>query len=89
MRFLNIFKSPVHKPDGIWVAEAWLVWGICTGSTMYRERFDSNKDAAWAAKRAAKKLDWWLPQGENFGIRYGVRKVTTWISVVPIGLCTI
>ena len=67
-------KKLVHVPDGEWVAEAWLVWDICTGSTMYRERFNTKEEAHEAAKKNAAKLDRWTPSHQNFGISYGVRK---------------
>jgi hypothetical protein len=68
----RLFGVPVSTPDGRWVAEAWLEWEICRGSTLYRERFDRPDAAAKAARRAAGSLDFHLPKGD-FGIQWGVR----------------
>lgn len=64
--------APTPTPNGRWVAESWLEWEICRGSTLYRQRFDNFDDAVTSAKRAAKDLDWTLPS-KGFGIRWGVR----------------
>ena len=69
----RLFKVPIHNPEGVWVAEAWLEWEICTGSTLYRERFDIKEDAAKAARKAAASLDFYLRDGD-FGISWGVRE---------------
>jgi hypothetical protein len=70
----RLFGRPAHSPKGPWVAEAWLEWDICPGSTLYRERFDTRENAAWAAKAWAKELDWRLPHRDDMGIKWGVRK---------------
>lgn len=76
--------------EGDYVAEAWLEWSICTGSTMYRGRFASEARAHAEVKSRAMWLDFLLPKyyrAENaagrmywesydFSIRYGVRKLT-------------
>jgi hypothetical protein len=75
---------------GSFIAECWLEWEICTGSTMYRAAFKSEEAAAAAAKRHAALLDALLPthyQAEFssgrrymekycFEIRWGVRPLT-------------
>lgn len=72
------------------VAEVWLEWEICTGSTMFRAAFSSAKRAERAARLAAKLLDLVLPRAYpaeyssgrryyetyNFEIRWGVRAPT-------------
>ena len=77
-RFRNwirqLFGRPVHNPYGAWVAEVWLEWEICRGSTLYRERFCRKEDAARMAESHARTLDAWLPQREDVGIAWGVRK---------------
>ena len=80
---------PKHTPTGMWVAEVWLEWDICTGSTMYRQRFVHRDEALTAVRRAAQKLDWLLPD-QDFGIKYGVRESVEadtgneiWCAVMP------
>lgn len=76
--------------DKKYVAEVWLEWEICTGSTMYRQRFRSKRIAAVFAKLAAVIIDFNLPtayraeysngkpyyEKYGFDIRYGVREIT-------------
>jgi hypothetical protein len=66
--------KPPHDPDGVWVAEAWVEWEICRGSTLYRERFNSIGHAECAAKKGARDLDFWLPRRWGMGIKWGVRR---------------
>jgi len=76
-RFLRAVWSlyvPIPDPSGAWVAEAWLEWEICRGSTLYRERFATIKDAERAARRGARCLDYFLPPAEGMGIKWGVRR---------------
>lgn len=76
--------------QGNWVAECWLEWEICTGSTLYRSRFSTPSAAAAAVRRRARMLDWLLPrmyvceyssgrkylEEYGFEIRYGVRPLS-------------
>lgn len=71
---LRLFGVPVHNPAGQWVAEVWLEWEVTRGSTMCRERFDTTAQAERAARSAARTIDYWLPQRDDFGIRWGVRR---------------
>lgn len=79
-----------HKNPGTFVAEVWLNWEICTGSTLYRARFHRRWQAAVAAKVHAMWLDWVLPthyraeyangrpylEAYGFAICFGVRQTT-------------
>lgn len=74
-------------PDGEHVAEVWLEWPICTGSTMFRAAFPTAADAEAAARYHAKLLDSYLPthypatyscgkryfESYDYGIAWGVR----------------
>ncbi len=79
------------QDDGPFVAEVWLEWEICTGSTLYRQRFSSEKAAERAVRSAAAKLDAVLPthyvdidwSGRRvpykyeYEIRFGVRRAAS------------
>ncbi|KVP39786.1 hypothetical protein [Burkholderia ubonensis] len=72
------------------VAEVWLEWDVCRGSTMYRATAKTEHGAQLKAKIAAMKLDLLLPKfymdtdwsgrpcryAYDFSIKYGVRKPT-------------
>jgi hypothetical protein len=74
---------------GNFVAEVWMDWEICQGSTLYRERFMTQQRALRAVRSAAKRLDTALPRfypaeysngrryAESYGfeIKYGVRNL--------------
>lgn len=49
------------QDDGPFVAEVWLEWEICRGSTLYRQRFRDQRCAERAVRKAAAKLDMALP----------------------------
>lgn len=80
---------PRQKNKGDIVAEVWLEWPICRGSTMYRQRFSSKWQATLFVRFYALILDWQLPKGwattdylgrptveaYEFGIAYGIRKL--------------
>ena len=68
----RLIRLPVHDPAGAWVAECWLEWPTCRGSTMWRERFATVEHARRAAVSASRSLDFHLPRGE-FGLKWGVR----------------
>ncbi|KVP75256.1 hypothetical protein WJ96_05730 [Burkholderia ubonensis] len=73
-----------------YVAEVWLDWDICRGSTMYRATAKTERGAQLKAKIAAMKLDVLLPKfymdtdwsgrpcryAYDFGIKYGARNLT-------------
>jgi hypothetical protein len=75
---------------GEFVAEVWLEWEICRGSTMYRERFASESRALSEVRKRARLLDWLLPthyrsedwfgrptmERHEYEIRWGVRRIT-------------
>lgn len=79
------------KPGGRYVAEVWLEWEICRGSTLYRQRFRSRTAATLFARWHALCLDLHLPHfywdtdsigrpvryAYEYGIHWGVRKVTS------------
>ena len=79
--------EPGAKNDGPFVAEVWLEWEVCRGSTLYRQRFVNEKSAERAVRKAAAKLDRVLPKhyGDTdwsgrrvvyeyeYGIHFGVR----------------
>lgn len=89
-----IAKARLPLPDkegvGNYVAEVWLEWEICQGSTLYRQRFPDMKSAELEVRRAAKELDSLLPthyrvegyngrpQWEKYGfqIQFGVRELS-------------
>jgi hypothetical protein len=74
---------------GPFVAEVWLDWEICRGSTLYRQSFHSKRAAAIYAKLYAVMLDMTLPkyypaegwdgrvyyEKYDFEIRFGVRAI--------------
>lgn len=78
-----------ERETGPYVAEVWLEWPICRGSTMYRQRFKSRRAAYLAVRLHAMLLDWHLPRyywdtdwvgralqlKHDYGIYYGVRKL--------------
>lgn len=73
-----------------YVAEVWLEWEICRGSTMYRATAKTRLGAWLKAKLAAMTLDCLLPTwywdtdwsgrrcryAYEYGIHFGVRKLT-------------
>lgn len=73
-----------------YVAEVWLEWPICTGSTMYRTAAKTRWGAWLKAKFAAMVLNLRLPRfywdtdwsgrpyryAHDFGIKFGVRQPT-------------
>lgn len=75
--------------SGNYVAEVWLEWPICRGSTLYRQRFESQAKAERYARRAAALLDAILPthwrstdylerpcrEKYDYGIYFGVRDI--------------
>ena len=74
-----------------WVAEVWLEWPLCRGSTLYRASFRWHWLAALSARWHAWRLDTDLPRGwrdidhrsrpywepYEFGVYFGVRRPTT------------
>lgn len=89
---LHLTRSPSGKErgaadDGPSVAEVWLEWPLCRGSTLYRQRFVDDASAERAARRAAQILDDVLPKHyadtdssgnrilleHEYGIYWGVR----------------
>lgn len=74
--------------QGQWVAEAWLEWPICSGSTLYRAAFNDEEEARAAAKNRAAYLDKVLPayytievagggvmrEAYGYGIHWAVRE---------------
>ena len=69
--FLAAFAFPLYAPvlfrprqrtTGDWVAEVYLNWEICRGSTMYRQRFRTKEGAARFARFHAWILDRLLPR---------------------------
>lgn len=80
---------PKKKDAGQYVAEVWLEWPICRGSTMYRQRFNTQRGAYLAVRLHALLLDWHLPRyywdidwvgralqlKHDYGIYYGVRQL--------------
>ncbi len=87
---LLCISRPSRKNKGDFVAEVWLRWEICAGSTLYRQNFRTQRAAIVFAKLYAIILDWLLPtvyltEGWNgepvenryeYEICYGVRKMT-------------
>lgn len=75
---------------GDFVAEVWLEWPMCRGSTMYRGRFATAARAEAHVRGAARLLDMFLPKSYltedysgrpyrepyDFGILFGVRALT-------------
>jgi hypothetical protein len=84
-----VFSRRSTNTHGTFVAEVWLNWEICRGSTMYRQQFSSKWRAAIAVKLHAMALDWILPKyytGEDYyghpcsykheyGIVFGIRQL--------------
>jgi hypothetical protein len=82
--------APKAKTTGSWVAEVWIDWEICHGSTMYRQRFNTKWGAYLAVRARAFGLDFLLPSSywdtdwsgkpvrikHEFCIRYGVRRLS-------------
>lgn len=76
---------------GDFVAEVWLEWPVCRGSTLYRGRYATRARAVDHARRAAQVLDSVLPrtyraedwggkpyrEAYDYGVRFGVRPLTT------------
>lgn len=87
-----LFESqlPHSSNDGDFVGEVWLEWPVCTGSTLYRQRFRTQRMAALYVKLHAMKLDGLLPkryraemsdgrrywEDYDYGIYFGVRALT-------------
>ena len=83
-------SRPSVRNKGDFVAEVWLRWEICAGSTMYRKNFKTQRAAHIFAKLYAIILDGLLPRvyfsegwgggliknKYEYGISYGVRKMT-------------
>jgi hypothetical protein len=71
VRSLDATPSPQPrvKTKGEWVAEVWLEWPICRGSTMYRQRFRFRWMARLAVRFHALLLDAHLPT--HYRIRTG------------------
>ena len=81
---------PNPSAKGEHVAEVWLTWFFGRGTTMYRQRFESRKEAEAAVKAQAAVLDATLPRyykdtdwsgrtilhEHEYGISYGVRELT-------------
>lgn len=81
--------KPRKNRTGDWVAEVWLEWEVCRGSTMYRQRFRFRWTAYLAVRLRAILLDGVLPRfyrdtdwggrpkmyEYEYGIHYGVRKL--------------
>jgi hypothetical protein len=55
-------RPALKKSNGPFVAEVWLEWEICRGSTMYRQSFHSQRMAAIFAKLYAVLIDASLPR---------------------------
>lgn len=76
--------------DSVWVAEIWLEWPVCRGSTMWRNGFRSKTLAYLVMRLRAWELDMALPrfcrstdylgrpclERYEYGILYGVRKLS-------------
>jgi hypothetical protein len=95
-RMVRIFSTPDNPPGQPantspgFVAEVWLAWPVCRGSTMYRVQARTKHGACLKAKIAALKVDWLLPRSYldtdwsgrpcryeyEFGIHYGVRELS-------------
>jgi len=82
--------APRKAGAGPFVAEVWLEWPVCRGSTLYRQRFRHHWVAAFFVKAYAKALDFYLPthyrcsdwsgrpylESYDYGIHFGVRETT-------------
>lgn len=82
--------QPKAGQAGDFVAEVWLDWTICRGSTMFRQRYASAREAEEAVRWRAKLLDELLPTrfrdtdasgtpiwvSHDYSINYGVRRLT-------------
>lgn len=81
--------KPRANRTGDFVAEVWLEWSLGRGSTMYRQRFTTQKKAYYFVRLYAWLLDMslpnafraqgrsgpiWVPYGMD--IKYGVRKIS-------------
>ena len=87
---LLCLSKPSPRNKGDFVAEVWLKWEICAGSTLYRQNFKTQWVAHIFAKLYAIILDGLLPRvyfsegwgggliknKYEYGISYGVRKMT-------------
>jgi hypothetical protein len=86
---IQALMGPGTAGTGPYVAEVWLDWEICRGSTMYRQRFENKETAELFAKNAARYLDWILPthwrttdwsgrpyfEKYGYAIKFGVRSI--------------
>jgi hypothetical protein len=86
----RLTRPRFEHTSGEFVAEVWLDWEICRGSTMYRQRFVSEKEALSEVRNRARMLDRVLPthyrsedwsgrprlERYEFEIRWGVRRIT-------------
>lgn len=86
----ELVLKPGKNSKGNFVAEIWLVWPVCRGSTMYRQRFRWEWQARLFARFYALVLDGQLPRGwqttdyegytvheaYDFEICFGVRPMT-------------
>jgi hypothetical protein len=82
--------APRKPGKGGHIAEVWLEWDVCRGSTLYRQRFQTQWMAALFAKFYAVQLDWVLPthwrttdycgrpclEKYAYGLKFGVRPVS-------------
>jgi len=82
--------TPTKAGSGSFIAEIWLKWPVCRGSTLYRQRFRYHWMAHCFAKVYAVALDCFLPthyrcsdcsgrsymEKYDYGIIFGVRKAT-------------
>lgn len=88
---IRLMQGPSKvRNTGVYVGEVWLDWFFGRGSTLYRQRFQSRWGAYLFVKAHAILLDWVLPthyrdtdwsgrptwHRHEYGIRYGVRRVT-------------
>lgn len=88
--FLAPLLAKPGKSEGTYVAEVWLEWSLCRGSTVYRQRFKTMKQAAFFVRMYARLIDYMLPKGfvtkgrngrplyvsNDMGIKYGVREMS-------------
>jgi len=85
----DLLLKPRRNRQGEFVAEVWLEWAHGRGSTMYRQRFSTQKKAYYFVRLYAWLLDMSLPnafrtQGRtgpisvsyDMDIKYGVRKIS-------------
>lgn len=78
------------KTEGDHVAEIWLDWGIGRGSTLYRQRFKTERGAYRAVRLRALLLDWALPthygatnwsgrryfEKHEYALQWGIRQIS-------------